>query len=95
MFKTAKKNVKKDTSYENARKILIESGWVVKYHYALKVINSCKKEETIVNASKWALCVLENHHKIIEKNLDKNTKAAMFEMTNGYLKIIRERIKDE
>lgn len=57
-------NFRKKKSYteKDARQVLIKEGWLRKYYYALKVLESCKKSKnlhTTINARRWAINILD------------------------------------
>lgn len=78
------------------RKILIETGWLKKYYYVIKVLKSCTPEKTksatvIINTRKWGRNMLNTYLDVIkQKHKDKSYYHCLLEESDVYLQQFRE-----
>lgn len=83
-----------------ARNILIDSGWIEKYYYVIKVLKSCnynniKNTMSIINTRKWGRNVLTEYFEIIkEKHKHKSYYSCLLEEHSIYYEQFRK-ISDE
>ena len=55
---------------EKAQRIMIESGWIKKYYYIIKVITSCDSSMNLqrpIKARKWGIDILRREYDVICK----------------------------